>query len=106
MVVFLNCHVIAEGTHTSVVIHHLYSVLGVSDHKGQMLLLVVAMVMYNLQCHVRKNLAAEVGGAKRLHALATVVVAMLLCPGALYQWLTNEVTIFVGMAELIDCCFV
>ena len=104
MVVILDHHVLAEGTHTSVVIHHLYSVLGVSDHKGQMLLLVVAIVMYNLQCHIRKNLAAEVGGAKRLHALATVVVAMLLCPGALYQWLTNEVAVFCRCSKEIDCC--
>ena len=74
------------------VVHYLYGVLGVSDHKGQMLLLVVAMVMYSLQCYMRKNLAAEVGGAKRLHALTTVVVAMLLCPWAIYQWLTNEVS--------------
>lgn len=83
---------VAEGTHGSVVVHHLYTLLGVSDHKGQMLLLVVAMVMYCLQCHVRKNLAAEVGGAKRLHALTMVVVAVTLSPWALYQWLTNEVT--------------
>lgn len=72
-------------------IHHVYALFGVSDHKGQLLLLVVATVMYSLQCHVRKNLAAEVGGAKRLHALATVVVVALLCPWALYQWMTNEV---------------
>ena len=92
----------AEGTHNSEVVHHLYAILGVSDHKGQMLLLVVAMVMYSLQCHVRKNLAAEVGGAKRLHALATVVVAMLLCPWGVYQWLTTEV-IGTHMAEVTDC---
>ena len=67
--------------------------LGVSDHKGQMLLLMVAMAMYSLQCHVRKNLAAEVGGAKRLHALATVVAAVFLSPWALYQWITNEVAV-------------
>ena len=82
---------LAEGTHNSVVVHHLYAILGVSDHKGQMLMLVLAMVLYSLQCHVRKNLAAEVGGAKRLHALTTVVVALLLCPGGMYQWLTTEV---------------
>lgn len=87
-----------EGTHTSVVIHHVYALLGVSDHKGQMLLLMVAMVMYNLQCHMRKNLAVEVGGAKRLQALATVGVAIILCPWALYQWLTNEVELGVGVA--------
>lgn len=66
-----------------------------------MLLLVLAMMMYSLQCHVRKNLAAEVGGAKRLHALTTVVVAVLLCPWALYQWLTNEVAFFMGITEII-----
>jgi len=92
---FFLTTVLAEGAHTSLVIHHVYAFLGVSDHKGQMLLLVLAMVMYSLQCHVRKNLAAEVGGAKRLHALMTVVVAVLLCPWALYQWLTNEVAFVV-----------
>ena len=98
VVFFLTTMTLAEGTHTSMVVHHLYGILGVSDHKGQMLLLLVAMVMYSLQCHVRKNLAAEVGGAKRLHALTTVVVAMLLCPWSIYQWLTSEVT-NLGVAE-------
>jgi len=63
-----------------------------SDHKRQMLILVVAIVMHNLQSYMRKNLAAEIGGAKRLHALTMMVVTIMLCPWALYQWLTNEVT--------------
>lgn len=83
------------------VVHHVYALLGVSDHKGQLLLLVVAMVMYNFQCHVRKNIAAEVGGAKRLHALTMVTVAAMLCPWALYQWATTKVGIFVNAAETV-----
>lgn len=82
----------AEGTHTSVVVHHVYTFFGMSDHKRQMFILVVAIVMYNLQCYIRKNLAAEVGGAKRLHSLTMVMVTILLCPWAMYQWLTSEVT--------------
>ncbi|XP_065912027.1 proton-coupled zinc antiporter SLC30A5-like [Dysidea avara] len=93
-----------EGTHTSVVVHHVYAFFGMSDHKRQMLVLVVAIVMYNLQGYVKKNLAAEVGGAKRLHALTMVVVTVMLCPWAFYQWLTNEVELGVGVAASIVLC--
>ncbi|XP_064390485.1 proton-coupled zinc antiporter SLC30A5-like isoform X2 [Halichondria panicea] len=85
-----------EGPHRSVVSHTLYwmlSFLGVPDHKGGLVLLLVGLGLTVIQRSSGRRLAVELGGGKRLQALSTLVVAVILLPWALVQLSTQSLSV-------------
>ncbi|XP_063819437.1 proton-coupled zinc antiporter SLC30A5 [Pseudophryne corroboree] len=82
-----------EGHHDSALTHFLYtafSLLGVADHKGGVLLLVLALC-FNVGFHTAsRKLSLDIGGAKRLQALSHLVSVILLCPWVIVLTATTE----------------
>ncbi|XP_076868157.1 proton-coupled zinc antiporter SLC30A5 [Brachyhypopomus gauderio] len=82
-----------EGHHDSALIHALYtgiSFLGVADHKGGVVLLVLALCLkVAFHMHSRK-LSVEIGGAKRLYALSNLVSSVVLLPWVIVLSATTE----------------
>uniref|UniRef100_A0A673NGE1 Zinc transporter n=1 Tax=Sinocyclocheilus rhinocerous TaxID=307959 RepID=A0A673NGE1_9TELE len=82
-----------EGHHDSALTHALYTgiaFLGVADHKGGVVLLVLALclkVAFNTAC---RKLSVEIGGAKRLYALSNLVSAVVLLPWVIVLSATTE----------------
>ncbi|OXB80874.1 UNVERIFIED_CONTAM: hypothetical protein H355_016891 [Colinus virginianus] len=82
-----------EGHHDSALTHVLYTViafLGVADHKGGVLLLVLALCCKVGFHMASRKLSVDVGGAKRLQALSHLVSVLLLCPWVIVLSLTTE----------------
>ncbi|XP_028929247.1 zinc transporter 5 isoform X2 [Ornithorhynchus anatinus] len=82
-----------EGHHDSALTHLLYTViafLGVADHKGGVLLLVLALGLKVGFHAASRKLSVDVGGAKRLQALSHLVSALLLCPWVVVLSATTE----------------
>ncbi|KAF5912017.1 hypothetical protein HPG69_003291 [Diceros bicornis minor] len=82
-----------EGHHDSALTHMLYTAiafLGVADHKGGVLLLVLALCCKVGFHTASRKLAVDVGGAKRLQALSHVVSVLLLCPWVIVLSVTTE----------------
>ena len=69
--------------------YSLISFLGVADHKGGILLLVVSLFLKVAVNGYSKKIASLVGGPKRLNALSTLMTACLLFPWAILIYLTN-----------------
>ncbi|GCC28359.1 proton-coupled zinc antiporter SLC30A5 isoform X2 [Chiloscyllium punctatum] len=82
-----------EGHHDSALTHALYTVislLGVADHKGGVLLLVMSLC-FKVGFHTAsRKLSVDVGGAKRLHTLSTLTSAVLLFPWVVILTATTE----------------
>lgn len=82
-----------EGHHDSALTHALYtgiSLLGLADHKGGVVLLVLALCLkVAFHTHSRK-LSVELGGAKRLYALSNLVASVLLLPWVFVLSATTE----------------
>ncbi|XP_066514784.1 proton-coupled zinc antiporter SLC30A5 [Hoplias malabaricus] len=82
-----------EGHHDSALTHALYtgiSFLGVADHKGGVVLLVLALCLkVAFHTHSRK-LSVEIGGAKRLYALSNLVSSVVLLPWVIVLSVTTE----------------
>uniref|UniRef100_A0A4W4F9K6 Zinc transporter n=1 Tax=Electrophorus electricus TaxID=8005 RepID=A0A4W4F9K6_ELEEL len=82
-----------EGHHDSALTHALYtgiSFLGVADHKGGVVLLVLALCLkVAFHTHSRK-LSVEIGGAKRLYALSNLVSSVVLLPWVIVLSSTTE----------------
>lgn len=55
---------------------------GVADHKGGAMLLILALLLNLGQDHIGRKLAVDLGGSKRLHALSTLICAIVLLPWA------------------------
>ncbi|XP_075595378.1 proton-coupled zinc antiporter SLC30A5 isoform X2 [Balearica regulorum gibbericeps] len=82
-----------EGHHDSALTHVLYTIiafLGVADHKGGVLLLVLALCCKVGFHMASRKLSVDVGGAKRLQALSHLVSVFLLCPWVIVLSLTTE----------------
>ncbi|XP_036622436.1 zinc transporter 5 [Trichosurus vulpecula] len=82
-----------EGHHDSALTHMLYTViafLGVADHKGGVLLLVLALCCKVGFHTASRKLSLDVGGAKRLQALSHLVSVLLLCPWVIILSVTTE----------------
>uniref|UniRef100_A0A673ANZ6 Zinc transporter n=1 Tax=Sphaeramia orbicularis TaxID=375764 RepID=A0A673ANZ6_9TELE len=72
-----------EGHHDSALTHFLYTAiafLGVADHKGGVVLLVVSLCLKVAFHTASRKLSVEIGGAKRLYALDNLVSAAVLLP--------------------------
>ncbi|OCU02450.1 zinc transporter 5 [Xenopus laevis] len=82
-----------EGHHDSALTHFMYrafSLLGVADHKGGVLLLVLALC-FNVGFHTAsRKLSLDIGGAKRLQALSHLVSVIILCPWVIILSATTE----------------
>ncbi|CAK8692395.1 unnamed protein product [Clavelina lepadiformis] len=82
-----------EGTHTSSISHSFYALissLGVADHKGGVLLLVFTLLLKVACSGYTKRVSAHIGCVKRLHALSTLLSAVLLCPFSILIYLTGS----------------
>ena len=98
LLVFDNDNVLSEvsnhpeGQHTSSISHALSSIisyLGVADHKGGILLLVVALLLKVAYNGYTKRISSLLGGAKRLNALSTMMSACLLFPWTVLMYVTR-----------------
>ncbi|XP_029074821.1 zinc transporter 5 isoform X2 [Monodon monoceros] len=82
-----------EGHHDSALTHMLYTAiafLGVADHKGGVLLLVLALCCKVGFHTASRKLSIDVGGTKRLQALSHIVSVLLLCPWVIVLSVTTE----------------
>ncbi|XP_051907058.1 proton-coupled zinc antiporter SLC30A5 [Hippocampus zosterae] len=82
-----------EGHHDSALTHFLYTAiafLGVADHKGGVVLLVVSLCLKVGFHTASRKLSVEVGGAKRLYALDNLVSAAVLLPWVIVLSATTE----------------
>ncbi|KAL4617588.1 zinc transporter 5 [Arapaima gigas] len=82
-----------EGHHDSALTHALYTTiafLGVADHKGGVVLLVLSLCL-KVGFHVAsRKLSVEIGGAKRLYALSNLVSVIVLLPWVVVLSATTE----------------
>ncbi|KAK7173773.1 hypothetical protein R3I93_003562 [Phoxinus phoxinus] len=82
-----------EGHHDSALTHALYTgiaFLGVADHKGGVVLLVLALCLKVAFNTASRKLSVEIGGAKRLYALSNLVSAVVLLPWVIVLSATTE----------------
>ncbi|XP_030624100.1 proton-coupled zinc antiporter SLC30A5 isoform X2 [Chanos chanos] len=82
-----------EGHHDSALTHALYTgiaFLGVADHKGGVVLLVLALCLRVGFNTASRKLSVEIGGAKRLYALSNLVSSLVLLPWVLVLSVTTE----------------
>ncbi|XP_061475666.1 proton-coupled zinc antiporter SLC30A5 isoform X2 [Rhineura floridana] len=82
-----------EGHHDSALTHILYTIiafLGVADHKGGVILLVLALCCKVGFHTASRKLSVDIGGAKRLQALSHLVSVFLLSPWVIVLSLTTE----------------
>ncbi|XP_045216205.2 proton-coupled zinc antiporter SLC30A5-like [Mercenaria mercenaria] len=75
----------SDHRHRNILTHmfyHVINVVGWSDHKGGVVLLFLTLCLNVGYNSAAKKLSVDVGGAKRLHALSSLVQAMILGPWA------------------------
>ncbi|KAH3837247.1 zinc transporter 5-like [Dreissena polymorpha] len=76
----------SDHLHRNVLTHifyHIINLVGWSDHKGGVVLLFLTLCLQVGYNSASKKLSVDVGGAKRLHALSTLIQAMILGPWAI-----------------------
>ncbi|KAL1431205.1 hypothetical protein MTO96_014587 [Rhipicephalus appendiculatus] len=66
------------------VFYYVVSLLGLPDHKGGVLLLALTLLLQAGFRTLSRTLAVDVGGAKRLNALSSVISTVLLAPLLLF----------------------
>lgn len=82
-----------EGHHDSALTHALYTgiaFLGVADHKGGVVLLVLALCLKVAFHAASRKLSVEIGGVKRLYALSNLVSSVVLLPWVIVLSATTE----------------
>ncbi|MBN3306128.1 ZNT5 protein, partial [Amia calva] len=82
-----------EGHHDSALTHALYTAiafLGVADHKGGVVLLVISLFFMVGFHTASRKLSVEIGGAKRLYCLSNLVSAAVLLPWVIVLSATTE----------------
>lgn len=82
-----------EGEHVSTISHWMYSltsILGMADHKGGIVLLVLTLLLKIAVNGYSKRVGGLVGGVKRLNALSTFVSAIFLFPWAVLLSITGS----------------
>ncbi|GFS15345.1 zinc transporter 5 [Elysia marginata] len=65
-------------------------ILGWADHKGGVLLLFITLCLHSGYNSAAKKLSVEIGGAKRLHSLSTMLQAGVLWPWAFFVFFSTE----------------
>ncbi|XP_050401353.1 proton-coupled zinc antiporter SLC30A5 [Patella vulgata] len=92
----MSDHEANEDIHRTVISHvfyHLVNLVGWSDHKGGVVLMFITLCLQVGFNTASKKLSVEIGGAKRLHSLSTLVSSALLLPWAGFIYLTRETDI-------------
>lgn len=82
-----------EGHHDSALTHALYTAiafLGVADHKGGVVLLVLSLCLKVGFNTVSRKISVEIGGAKRLYALSNLASTVVLLPWVIVLSVTTE----------------
>ena len=82
-----------EGQHKSNISHGIQlfiSFLGLADHKGGILILLLALMLKVAFNGYTKKISSLFGGAKRLNALSTLMSACLLCPWVIVIYITKS----------------
>ncbi|XP_022104644.1 zinc transporter 5-like [Acanthaster planci] len=82
-----------EGHHSSAITHIFYQCiawLGVSDHRGGVLLLVLMLCVNVAYKNTSRKLSVDIGGSKRLHAYSTLLQAVMLLPWALFHMFIHD----------------
>lgn len=82
-----------EGHHDSALTHCLHTAidfLGVADHKGGVVLLVLSLCLKVAFHTASRKLSVEMGGAKRLYALDNLVSSAVLLPWVIVLSTTTE----------------
>lgn len=70
--------------------YHIVNFIGWSDHKGGVVLLAITLFTHVGYSSASKKLSVDIGGSKRLHALSSLLQAILLFPWMLFMHLTRE----------------
>lgn len=70
--------------------YHTVNFIGWSDHKGGVVLLAITLCMQVGYNSASRKLSVDVGGAKKLHALSSLVQATVLFPWATFIYFTKE----------------
>ncbi|XP_015755034.1 PREDICTED: zinc transporter 5-like [Acropora digitifera] len=82
----------AEGGHHSQWIHYYYVILswlGLPDHKGGLIILLLVLLLKVAHKNVSRTLAVEIGGGKRLAALSSFLSSVILLPLAVLSYFTQ-----------------
>ncbi|KAK3744107.1 hypothetical protein QZH41_016800 [Actinostola sp. cb2023] len=66
--------------------YHILSMLGLPDHQGGLILLLLGLLLNVAHGNFSRKLAVEIGGSKRLTALSTNVSCILLIPMAIISY--------------------
>ncbi|XP_013399446.1 zinc transporter 5 [Lingula anatina] len=94
-----NFHPEGHHHHSSIITHMFYHAVnwsGLSDHKGGVVMLTLTICLNVGYNTASKKLSVDVGGAKRLHALSTLLSSLLLLPWASFIYFTRESQITVS----------
>ncbi|XP_029206485.2 zinc transporter 5-like [Acropora millepora] len=81
-----------EGGHHSQWIHYYYVILswlGLPDHKGGLIILLLVLLLKVAHKNVSRTLAVEIGGGKRLAALSSFLSSVILLPLAVLSYFTQ-----------------
>ncbi|OWF54084.1 zinc transporter 5-like [Mizuhopecten yessoensis] len=70
--------------------YHVVNLIGWSDHKGGVVLLAITLFTHVGYSSASKKLSVDIGGSKRLHALSTLLQAILLFPWMVFMHFTRE----------------
>uniref|UniRef100_A0A0V0JCF4 Proton-coupled zinc antiporter SLC30A5 n=3 Tax=Schistocephalus solidus TaxID=70667 RepID=A0A0V0JCF4_SCHSO len=93
-----------EGVHKSLLIHRIYEFFiycGLSDHKAGTMLLILATCFESGFHSFSRGLAADIGGAKRLHALSTCASVSPLIILIFFGWIYGTVFIHNTSPDLV-----
>nr|VZI53087.1 unnamed protein product [Spirometra erinaceieuropaei] len=93
-----------EGVHKSLLIHRIYEFFifcGLSDHKAGAVLLILAACFESGFHSLSRGLAADIGGAKRLHALSTCASVFPLSILIFLGWIYGTVFIHTASPDLV-----
>lgn len=75
------------------IFYHIIGMVGWSDHKGGVVLLFLTLCLQVGYNSAAKKLSVDIGGAKRLHTLSTLVQSLMLGPWALIVSTTAEMQV-------------
>ncbi|BHF64907.1 hypothetical protein SprV_0200791500 [Sparganum proliferum] len=93
-----------EGVHKSLLIHRIYEFFiycGLSDHKAGAVLLILAACFESGFHSFSRGLAADIGGAKRLHALSTCASLVPLSILIFLGWIYGTVFLHTASSDLV-----
>uniref|UniRef100_A0A8R1E535 Proton-coupled zinc antiporter SLC30A5 n=1 Tax=Caenorhabditis japonica TaxID=281687 RepID=A0A8R1E535_CAEJA len=96
-------HHVANSHHSGLnhLFYHFINLFGMADHKGGLIILIVALILRTVHETSFRHLSVEVGGAKKLHALVMTGSAVILTPIAVLSWALSSAGPSIGWFELV-----